>query len=379
MRWILILSIVISGLFLNNCSEAGLFKQQCSGKNSDCTEECRLPGCCPTIARPAMTSIFRYQRKFRNVKPAGCDTAAPCLVGCSPESSGCGPVMCLAGTPASGCACPSDVSAGCGDSHNCCGEGHSGRIHCCDKQKCCEIAGLIYESMTACYATERRNAIHRLGDRYDCVCHPEIMNAFIYALNDSDERVRSKAADEIGDQVRVNRCILGPPTIRALQQALADRDRGVRRQAEEALQQCGYRIVDGCCHPCDSADSTVWSSSKETQETSIEPAPLHQDETPAEDPATAGDAEPLPELTPPSAVTAAGAGDANEKPSVFSFTGQSTIREPDPLAVESPAVPPASRLDGDSVDANEFFPSRLPHGPAETKRGKLSRIFKWKN
>jgi len=116
--------------------------------------------------------------------------------------------------------------------------------HCCTKGECCEIAQLIYEAMTACYATERRNAIHRLGDRYDCVCHPEVMNAFIYALNDSDERVRSKAADEIGDQVRRNRCICGNPVIQALRQSLADCDRRVRREAEQALTLCGYDIVD---------------------------------------------------------------------------------------------------------------------------------------
>ncbi len=51
--------------------------------------------------------------------------------------------------------------------------------------------------MTACYAKDRRDAIDELGDEYSCVCHPEIMNAFVYALNDSDERVRAKAADEL--------------------------------------------------------------------------------------------------------------------------------------------------------------------------------------
>lgn len=73
------------------------------------------------------------------------------------------------------------------------------------------------------------------------------MDALVYALNDSDERVRAKAADEIGDQIRRNRCICGTSVICALKYSLADCDSSVRRQAEEALQQCGYRIVDGCC------------------------------------------------------------------------------------------------------------------------------------
>jgi hypothetical protein len=131
--------------------------------------------------------------------------------------------------------------------------------------------------MTACYATDRRDAIHRLGDHYDTFCHPEIMTAFVYALNDSDERVRNKSADEIGDQIRRNRCVCGPSVICALTTTLADCDRGVRRQAEEALQLCGYKIVDGCCQPCcastpSAPESNVWSG-QSTQFRGITPVP----------------------------------------------------------------------------------------------------------
>lgn len=101
--------------------------------------------------------------------------------------------------------------------------------------------------MTGCYASIRRKAVHRLGDHFDCVCHPEIMTAFIHALNDSDESVREKAADEIGDQIRRNRVCIGPPVVKALQCALADCDRAVRREAESALRLAGYRVVDGAC------------------------------------------------------------------------------------------------------------------------------------
>ena len=78
------------------------------------------------------------------------------------------------------------------------------------------------------------------------------MAAFIYALNDADERVREKAADEIGDQLRKNPCCCSSCVVAALTNALADCDRGVRRQAEQALEACGYEIVDGCCEvACD--------------------------------------------------------------------------------------------------------------------------------
>lgn len=115
--------------------------------------------------------------------------------------------------------------------------------------------------MIGCYATHRRDAIHKLGDRYDCVCYPQVMNAFIYGLNDSDERVRSKAADEIGDQIRRNRCICGPPAIQALQRALGDCDRGVRRQAEQALKLSGYNIVDGRCCTITQSEPQIFKAS----------------------------------------------------------------------------------------------------------------------
>jgi hypothetical protein len=106
---------------------------------------------------------------------------------------------------------------------------------------------LIYKSQTACYAKDRRRALDRLGDRYSCVCNPEIMCAFVYGLNDCDERVRREAADEIGDQLRKNPCCCSCEIVTALTAALADCDRGVRCQAEQALRACGYKIVDGCC------------------------------------------------------------------------------------------------------------------------------------
>jgi hypothetical protein len=72
------------------------------------------------------------------------------------------------------------------------------------------------------------------------------MSAFIYGLNDADHRVRRTAADKIGDELRKNKCCCSQCTVEALTVALADCDRGVRRQAEQALKQCGYDIVDPC-------------------------------------------------------------------------------------------------------------------------------------
>jgi len=106
---------------------------------------------------------------------------------------------------------------------------------------------LIYESQTACYARQRRAAIRKLGNRYDCICNPEIMTAFVYALNDADHRVRTEAADEIGDQVRKN-CCCCPEVVAALTCALGDCDKGVVRQSEQALRLCGYEVVKGCCN-----------------------------------------------------------------------------------------------------------------------------------
>jgi hypothetical protein len=106
---------------------------------------------------------------------------------------------------------------------------------------------LIYKSQTACYAKDRKKALDRLGDKYSCVCNPEIMAAFVYGLNDCDERVRWEAADEIGDQLRKNPCCCSCEIVTALTAALGDCDRGVRRQACEALRACGYEVVDGCC------------------------------------------------------------------------------------------------------------------------------------
>jgi hypothetical protein len=113
----------------------------------------------------------------------------------------------------------------------------------------CEIAHQIYVSQTACYATERRSAIRRLA-RYSCVCNPEIMCAFVYGLNDADERVRLAAADALKDQLKKNPCCCNDRVTSALICALGDCDKKVRREAEKALEACGYEVADCCDQVC---------------------------------------------------------------------------------------------------------------------------------
>ena len=282
--------------------------EKCCGATRTCQPRC----CKPTIQRPCEPKTFTYQRAVSNLvkpcckpdnccpkKPSCCapaakcapacapkaaDCAAPCDSKCAPKAAACAPACapkaancaapcaskcapacgpkaatCAAPcnskcAPACGpkdksCAAPCDskcapkCAPACGPKKACCGDDR-----CCPDQSC-EIAELIYESQTACYAKHRAKAIDRLGDRYNCVCNPEIMCAFVYALNDCDERVRHEAADEIGDQVRRNGCCcMNDKVVEALTAALADCDRGVRNEAEEALEVCGYEVVD-CCKP----------------------------------------------------------------------------------------------------------------------------------
>ena len=67
---------------------------------------------------------------------------------------------------------------------------------------------------------------------------------------DTDERVRAKAADEIGDQVGDHPDCAVPEIVAALKLALGDCDKRVRREARLALSDCGIdvvRVKDGSC------------------------------------------------------------------------------------------------------------------------------------
>jgi hypothetical protein len=108
------------------------------------------------------------------------------------------------------------------------------------------VAHWIYESQTACHAKERCKAIRKLG-KYDCVCNPEIMCAFIYGLNDCDERVRKESAIQIRKQTKKHPCCCNDKVVAALTYALGDCDKGVVRAATRALKACGYDVQNSCC------------------------------------------------------------------------------------------------------------------------------------
>lgn len=124
---------------------------------------------------------------------------------------------------------------------------------CCDM--CCdiycgeamEVCDLVHVSQTHCYARGRRAALHRLSNRYDCDEFPDVMTALLYGLNDCDEIVRRKAADEIGDQLRENPCCLNQCVVNALTASLCDCDRRVQREAAQALRVCGYTVSKPSC------------------------------------------------------------------------------------------------------------------------------------
>ncbi len=155
----------------------------------------------------------------------------------------------------------------------------------CDDNR--RLARLIYTSQTACDPRDRKKAVHRIGSRFDCRCHPEVMCALIYALKDCNARVRAEAADEIGDQLRKSDCCCcSPEVIQALRCALNDESRSVRRESAQALRRCGIKVrrfswlcrdscldgcvedgcVDGCLDTCcvsSSCTTDSWVSAPE--------------------------------------------------------------------------------------------------------------------
>ena len=311
MKWFRLFTAVVAILGTSAVAQAGildLLSGQCGAEKScGCASSCQPECCKPTITRPCDTSVHTYQRKCSTIKPPCCSSccgkAPSCCAPakpkcCAPAANACGkgpncakpaanacgkaPTCCKPAANACGkapsCCKPSANACGkaptcCKPSANACGKAPScckpaakccdAKAGCCDNGGCgdccdrccdadpCEIAELIYESQTACYAKHRKRAIDKLGDRFDCVCNPEIMVAFVYALNDADEDVRAEAADEIGDQIRKSDgCCCSPEVVAALTCALGDCDRHVRNESEEALELCGYEVVDGCCDSC---------------------------------------------------------------------------------------------------------------------------------
>ena len=296
MKWFKFCGALLAAMSMTSLADAGLFGSLRGGcgaeKGCGCAPTCQ-PACCkPVIVKPCCPNVYTYQRKCSDIKPPCCDTCCPPATCCAPAAKhGCGPAACApaCAAPAAcapACAAPAACAPACAApaacTPACCAPACAPKkkllsglfsglknkntcaapatccapttctpaceVRCCNADPC-EVATLIYQSQTACYAKDRKKAIHRLGDNFDCICNPEIMTAFIVGLNDADEDVREKAADEIGDQIRKN-CCCCPEVVAALTCALGDCDKGVRKQAQEALELCGYEVVDGCCNPC---------------------------------------------------------------------------------------------------------------------------------
>jgi hypothetical protein len=186
-------------------------------------------------------------------------------------------VSCAAPAPAPAKCCDVPAQAKCGED----------KKNCCNADPC-EVAHWIYESQTGCHAKNRRKAIKKLG-KFDCVCNPEIMCAFIYGLNDTDERVRKESAVQIRKQTKRNGCCCNDKVVAALTCALADCDKGVVRAATRALKQCGYDVQD-CCQ---TGGSTCGAQASCSAPGGSETAPVA--------PVDGGEASPAPAPAPASA------------------------------------------------------------------------------
>lgn len=282
MKWIRLWSAVAATVGLSAAAQADLgclSGNNGCGKSCSCASDCQPVCCKPTIQIPCEPTVHTYQRQHAAAKPPCCNTC-PAPKSCLFKKKSCNtcaapvcsaPATCNTCTTAPAtcntCAtapatCSTCNTAPACDTCNTCNSGKKCSLfgsmknffgknnNCCEVKCCnadpCEIAQLIYESQTACYAKQRSKALCKLG-KFDCSCNPEIMGAFIYGLNDADERVRRQAADEIGDQLEDHPCCCSPEVIAALTCALGDCDKCVVRQAKEALQECGYDVVQACC------------------------------------------------------------------------------------------------------------------------------------
>lgn len=284
------LATVVAVFGLSSYAQAGLFDHLfgggggcCDSGCDDASKCCECAPCCeptkPIIVRPCHENVYQYQRQLSCLKPPACHDPCcdPCCDPCLSADAGtaqCGPGACVPGAcgpsacaPACPCgpgcapgacadtACAPGANCGPGANGVCCPTGNG---HCCPTDACCttvcdpeeayEVAMLIYQSQTACDPSDREDALNELED-YDLCCYPEIMAAWIYALNDADPEVRAEAADEIGDALEDNPCLCNQCLVNALICALCDCDEDVVGEAEEALEACGYEIVDACDLP----------------------------------------------------------------------------------------------------------------------------------
>lgn len=242
-----------------------------ASKCCDCAPTCEPECCKPVIVRPQQC-VYTYQRQISCLKPPAChdpcvdaccdpcEGVANCGPACAPGAcdTSCGPKCCMPTMSPVGekyAECPKacvpgacgPANAACAPSGHCCPTDACCDVGCCERdyETACEVAQLIYEAQTACDAEDREAAIDDLGD-YDARCYPEIMCTLLYSLNDADPEVREEACDEIGDLFEDYPCLATQCVIDMLTCSLADCNDDVVAQAEEALEQAGYEIVDAC-------------------------------------------------------------------------------------------------------------------------------------
>jgi hypothetical protein len=279
------LATVVAVFGMSSFAQAGLFDHLFGGHfgGGCCDDACDASKCCdcapvyepckPVIVRPCCKNVYIYQRQLSCIKPPCGDVGCcnPCGDGSCVPSGACGPSACCPSSNNACCpsgnnaccpggnnaCCPGGNNACCpGGNNACCPGGNNaccpgGNACCpetccpCDPHEACEVAMLIYWSQTQCKAHDREKAIDDLGD-YNVLCYPEIMCAWIYALNDTSPEVRAEAADEIGDAFEDYPCLASQCVVDALTCALADCDKDVVHEAEEALENAGYEIVDEC-------------------------------------------------------------------------------------------------------------------------------------
>jgi hypothetical protein len=257
MKSLLTCAAVLAALSVGSTAQASRRTGCCDpcdggAKACDCAAPATEVSCCrPTIVRPCERT-YTYQRQVSCLKPPCCDDGCGNGRGCCRRGKGCGAGCGTAcgDSCGNGCCKRNRRNKGCCD--NACDTAGDACSNCGDEScdgcddNSCAIAKLIYESQTACYAKCRRNAIRSLA-KFDCVCNPEIMSAFVYGLNDADERVRQASAEAIATQLRKNPCCCSTCVVNALTTATADCDKGVRRAAEKALCVCGYDVIEPAC------------------------------------------------------------------------------------------------------------------------------------
>lgn len=232
------------------CSKGSGWKLFGLGCKKGCNTGSRCAAPAAAKCAPAADPGCAAPAKCAPIADPGCAAPAKCAAAADPRCAA--PAKC-APIADPGCAAPAKCAPvadpGCAAPAKCapapakaCDAGATKATRCCTADPA-EVAHLIYESQTGCYARHRRRALVKLG-KFDCVCNPEIMCAFAHALNDCDERVRKEAAQQIHKQTRKNPCCCSQTVVAALTCALADCDRGVRRAAERALESCGYEVKD---------------------------------------------------------------------------------------------------------------------------------------